>query len=154
MATDVDTGQSHSYSLASGTGDTHNSLFNISGSTLRANDASAMAPGTYSVRVKTSDGAGGTYQETFSITVVDNVAPSFDQSTPATANVNATSLDLSASLNEAGTLYYVVVADGASAPSAAQVRAGQDAGGSAALKAGSAAVSSGARTTSPNAMTF
>lgn len=144
--TDVDTGQSHSYSLVSGTGDTHNSLFNISGSTLRANDASAMAPGTYSVRVKTSDGAGGTYQETFSITVVDNVAPSFDQSTPATANVNATSLDLSASLNEAGTLYYVVVADGVSAPSAAQVRAGQDAGGSAALKAGSAAVSSGAFT--------
>lgn len=144
--TDVDTGQTHSYSLASGTGDTHNSLFNISGSTLRANDASTMAPGTYSVRVETSDGAGGTYQESFSITVNDNVAPVFDESTPSTANVNATSLDLSASLNEAGTLYYVVVADGASAPSAAQVRAGQDAGGSAALKAGSAAVSSGAFT--------
>lgn len=141
--TDVDTGQSHSYSLASGTGDTHNSLFNISGNSLRANDASTMAPGTYSVRVGTSDSAGGTYQETFSITVVDNVAPAFDESTPATANINATSLDLSASLNEAGMLYYVVVADGASAPSAAQVKAGLNASGSAALKAGSAAVSSG-----------
>ncbi|MBC9071577.1 DUF4347 domain-containing protein [Thauera sp. CAU 1555] len=144
--TDVDTGQTHSYSLVSGTGDTDNALFNISGATLRANDTSTMAPGTYSVRVQTDDGAGGTYQETFSITVVDNVAPGFDESTPATANLTATTLDLTASLNEAGTLYYVVVADGAAAPNAAQVRAGQDAGGSAAMKSGSAAVASGAFT--------
>ena len=72
---DVDSGQSHTYSLVSGTGDTNNASFNISGSTLRANDASSLVAGTYSVRVQTSDGAGGSYQKTLSITVADNVAP-------------------------------------------------------------------------------
>ena len=72
--TDADVGDTHTYSLVAGTGDTNNASFNISGSTLRANNSAALAAGTYSVRVQTSDGTA-TYAEAFTITVVDNVAP-------------------------------------------------------------------------------
>ena len=145
-STDPDPGSSFTYMLASGTGDTHNALFNISGNSLRANDAAAMAQGSYSVRLQTNDGIGGIYQESFTITVNDNVAPVFDETTPSTANLAATTLDLTASLNEAGTIYYVVVADGAGAPSAAQIKAGQNATGTAAFKSGNAGVAGGAFT--------
>ncbi len=74
-STDPDPGSNFTYTLVSGAGDTDNALFNISGATLRANDGSAMTPGTYSVRIQTDDGAGGTYQESFSITVNDDVPP-------------------------------------------------------------------------------
>ncbi|MCA1939658.1 MAG: DUF4347 domain-containing protein, partial [Caenispirillum bisanense] len=141
-------GPSATYTLVAGSGDTDNALFNISGTSLRANDAAALTPGTYSVRVQVSDGSGGTYAEAFSITVADNVAPVFDGA-PATANITTTGFDLSASLNESGTLYYVVVADGAAAPSASQIIAGQNASGAAALAAGSQVVS-----TTPFSHTF
>ncbi len=71
--------------------------------------------------------------------IVDTTPPTFDV-TPATSNITATTLDLSASLNEAGTIYYVVVANGASAPSVAQILAGQDSTGSSALKSGNGSV--------------
>ncbi|WED66275.1 YDG domain-containing protein [Synoicihabitans lomoniglobus] len=74
--TDSDSGDSHTYTLVSGTGATHNGSFNISGSTLRANDASALAAGDYAVRIQTDDGnSSGTYAEAFTITVSDDVAP-------------------------------------------------------------------------------
>lgn len=73
--TDPDTADTHSYSLVTGTGDTDNASFNINGDQLRANDAEALAAGTYSVRIQTTDSGGATYQETFTITVVDDVAP-------------------------------------------------------------------------------
>ena len=138
--TDVDSG-SFSYSLVSGTGDTDNSLFNIASGSLRANDAAALAAGSYSVRVQTSDGSGGTYDKIFTITVADNVAPVFDVA-PATANVTTDGFDITASLNEAGTVLYVIVPRNAAAPSVAQVLAGQDASGSAALGSGSQSVPS------------
>jgi hypothetical protein len=72
--TDADVGDTFTYTLVAGTGDTHNASFNISGSTLRANNAGALAAGNYSVRVQTSDGSA-TYAEAFTITVADNVAP-------------------------------------------------------------------------------
>ena len=72
---DTDAADSHSYSLVAGTGDTDNGSFNIAGDQLRANDAGALVAGTYSVRIQTQDSAGGTYSESFTITVVDDVAP-------------------------------------------------------------------------------
>lgn len=74
--TDADSGDTHTYSLVSGTGSTHNSLFNISGTSLRANNASTMSAGSYSIRIRTTDAEGATYEKAFTITVVDNVAPS------------------------------------------------------------------------------
>ncbi len=72
----------------------------------------------------------------------DTLAPTFDNSTPTISNLSTTALDLTVDINEAGTIYYVIVPDGAQAPTAAQVKAGTAAGGGAALKAGSQVVSS------------
>ncbi|MDN4165376.1 lamin tail domain-containing protein [Cytophagales bacterium LB-30] len=69
----------------------------------------------------------------------DLTAPVFS-STPAISNINSTGADLTVNINEAGTVYYVVVADGASAPSAEQVKAGTDAADAAATLAGNNAV--------------
>ncbi|NML24689.1 DUF4347 domain-containing protein, partial [Zoogloea dura] len=74
------------------------------------------------------------------IQVLD-VAPSFDVA-PAASNIAATGFDLSASLDEAGKIYYVVVASGATAPTAAEVKAGTASGGGAALASGDTTVGS------------
>ncbi|WP_226099209.1 putative Ig domain-containing protein [Dickeya oryzae] len=138
-ATDVDS-NSFTYTLVSGTGSTDNSLFSITGSTLKVNNAATMTPGTYSVRIQVSDGTD-TYQKVFSVTVSDDVRPTFDVA-PAATNISASGFDLSASLDEAGTIYYVIVADGASAPSVSQIIAGQNASGATAIGSGSHVVSS------------
>ena len=103
-------------------------------------------------RVYYSWDAGNTIQTGFnleSITIAgasttpagpsDTTPPTFDV-TPATSNVTATTLDLSASLDEAGKIYYVVVPDGATAPSVAQILAGLDSTGASALKSGNSDV--------------
>jgi hypothetical protein len=73
--TDADSGDSHTYTLVSGNGGSDNGAFNLAGSSLRANNASVLAAGNYSVRIQTDDGQGGTYSEAFTITVVDDIAP-------------------------------------------------------------------------------
>ncbi|RTL40027.1 MAG: DUF4347 domain-containing protein, partial [Rhodocyclaceae bacterium] len=72
---------------------------------------------------------------------VDRTAPSFDVAAAA-ASPTTTGFSLSASIDEAGTIYYVVVADGATAPTAAEVEAGTASGGGTALQSGSLAASS------------
>ncbi|WPZ10885.1 Ig-like domain-containing protein [Roseivirga spongicola] len=72
-STDADGGDTHTYSLVSGSGSTDNASFNISGSTLRT--GGALAAGTYDIRINTNDGTDD-FAEEFTITVVDNVAPS------------------------------------------------------------------------------
>ncbi len=138
--TDADGGDSHTYSLVSGAGDTNNGNFNISGSSLRANNATALSAGSYSVRVNTNDGTDD-FAKQFTITVVDNVAPVFD-STPVISSITGTGATLSADLDEDGTVYYVVVANGASAPSVAEVKAGTGNGGSGQLASGDFTTSS------------
>ncbi|MCP4712883.1 MAG: hypothetical protein GY869_30010, partial [Planctomycetes bacterium] len=73
---DVDTGDSHTYTLVSGTGDTNNSSFTITGSTLKTNALlNFEAKSSYSIRVQTDDGAA-TYAEAITITITDvNEAP-------------------------------------------------------------------------------
>ena len=61
---------SFSYSLVAGAGDTDNGSFNISGSNLRAYDAD-MAGGSYQIRIESNDGAGGTFEKRFTLTVAD-----------------------------------------------------------------------------------
>ena len=68
--TDADPGDTFTYALVAGTGDTDNASFNISGSNLRANNATTLGVGTYSVRIQTSDGVA-TYAEAFSIFVIE-----------------------------------------------------------------------------------
>ncbi len=107
-STDADTGQTHTYSLVAGNGsnDTGNASFNISGTTLRANDAAALAAGTYNLNVRTTDNGTGTltHDKAFTVTVVDNVAPtvtSIVRQTPASSPTNADSLTFRVTFNEA-----------------------------------------------------
>ncbi|MEQ9374251.1 MAG: DUF5018 domain-containing protein, partial [Imperialibacter sp.] len=70
--TDEDAGQSHLYSLVSGTGDGGNSSFAIDGNQLKtAATLDFETQDTYSVRVETDDQNGGTLEEVFVISVND-----------------------------------------------------------------------------------
>ena len=69
--TDSDSGDNHTYTLVSGTGDTDNSSFSISGANLLTNTAlDYETKNSYSVRIQTSDGTA-TYSKTFTISVND-----------------------------------------------------------------------------------
>lgn len=68
----------------------------------------------------------------------DTEAPTFSAA-PASANVLHTAFDITATLSENGNVYAVVVADGESAPTSSEVKAGTGSGGSGELATGSAA---------------
>ncbi|NVK53774.1 MAG: hypothetical protein HWD85_12635, partial [Flavobacteriaceae bacterium] len=82
-STDADGGDTHTYSLVSGSGDTHNSSFNISGTTLRS--SSALTAGTYNIRINTNDGTDD-FAKALTVTVVDNVAPTVTSVTSTKTN--------------------------------------------------------------------
>jgi hypothetical protein len=70
--TDSDVGDSFTYTLASGTGDADNASFNISGSSLRASVVfDYETKSNHSIRVRTTDSGGGTFEKVFTITVTD-----------------------------------------------------------------------------------
>ena len=69
---DADSGDTHTYTLVSGVGDTDNSSFNISGSSLRASVAfDYEVKSSYSVRVRSTDAAGAFVEKRFPITIND-----------------------------------------------------------------------------------
>ena len=70
--TDIDSGDTFTYSLVTGDGDTGNSLFEISGDQLLS-DASFNfeVQSSYSIRVRTTDLAGLSFEKVFTITVLD-----------------------------------------------------------------------------------
>ncbi len=76
-STDVDAGDTHTYELVAGTGDTDNASFAIVGSELRTAAAvNFETKSSYSVRVRSTDGDGLTFERTFTITATDvNEAP-------------------------------------------------------------------------------
>jgi hypothetical protein len=68
--TDADAGDSHTYSLVAGAGDTDNARVYITGAVVYANAAyDYEADQTLSIRVQTDDGNGGTYEEALTITI-------------------------------------------------------------------------------------
>ncbi|MEJ6794181.1 MAG: cadherin repeat domain-containing protein, partial [Flavobacteriales bacterium] len=70
--TDPDSGDTHTYTLVSGTGDTDNASFTISGANILTNtDLDYETKNSYSIRVRTTDAGGLTYEEAFTITVND-----------------------------------------------------------------------------------
>ena len=70
--TDVDVGDTHTYTLVSGTGSTDNASFNISGANLRNSIVFDYETKTsYSIRVRSTDSFGETYEEAFTINVTD-----------------------------------------------------------------------------------
>jgi len=88
--TDVDAGDPLSFALVTGVGDADNVSFSVSGGTL-----STVAPldfeggATRAVRLRVSDGRGGTFEQAFTIAVTDvNEAPSVIGITSATVPEN------------------------------------------------------------------
>lgn len=68
---DIDPEDTHTYTLVNGTGDTDNNLFSISENALKSNALfNFKEKSKYSVRVKTDDGHGGTYEKQFDIVVI------------------------------------------------------------------------------------
>jgi len=77
-ATDGDSGDTHTFTLVAGSGDTDNGSFNINGANLRLNASADYETKTsYSVRIQAVDGKGGLFQKEFTITVnnLNDIAP-------------------------------------------------------------------------------
>ena len=73
--TDADTGDSHTYTLVSGAGYTDNASFTVDGDSLKtASSFDYETQASYSILVQTDDGYGGTFQQTFTITVTDDTS--------------------------------------------------------------------------------
>jgi Ca2+-binding RTX toxin-like protein len=71
-STDPDTGDTFIYSLVSGTGATDNSAFTIDGNQLQINTSLDFeTKDSYSIRVRTTDQGGESYEETLTIDVID-----------------------------------------------------------------------------------
>ncbi|WP_205521234.1 putative Ig domain-containing protein, partial [Psychroflexus aurantiacus] len=98
--------------------------------------------GDHQVVLEASDGNGGTVTQSFTVTVNDITPPVFENSTPASSSITQSGFTLAVDLDEAGTAYYVVLADGATAPTAAEVKAGTASGGATAVTSGNEVVSS------------
>ena len=72
--TDVDSADTFTYELVVGTGDDNNASFNINGTSLRAGVAFDFeTKSSYTVRVRTTDSGGATFETTFTITVANVV---------------------------------------------------------------------------------
>jgi len=71
MTGDVNVDDTHSYSLVAGAGDADNTSFSIVGNQLRAATGFAGQAGTtFSIRLRTLDSSGRSYEESFTLTVV------------------------------------------------------------------------------------
>ena len=69
-ATDVDVGDTHTFSLVSGVGSTDNGHFTIVGNGLQLAVAAALADSAYSIRVRATDSLGATFDKVFTVLVM------------------------------------------------------------------------------------
>ncbi|MCE7996782.1 MAG: T9SS type A sorting domain-containing protein [Roseivirga sp.] len=91
--TEDDTGDTHTYALVSGTGDTDNASFTIAGDELKAAEAFDLeTKASYDIRIQTDDGRGGTFEKAFTITI-DNV-PEADLRITGNNDIPATPLGI------------------------------------------------------------
>ncbi|NCC36117.1 MAG: hypothetical protein EOM24_29500 [Chloroflexia bacterium] len=69
---DPDGDDNHTYSLVAGAGSTDNAAFSIAGNQLRTNAVfDYETKNSYTIRVRTTDGGGATFEQSFTITIVD-----------------------------------------------------------------------------------
>ena len=92
-ADDPDAGNTFTYTLVAGAGDTNNASFNISGSSLRiSNSPDYEAKSSYSVRIRVSDQGSLYFEKTFTIAVADlSDAPTDIALSASSVNENAVS---------------------------------------------------------------
>ncbi len=78
VSNDADVGDTHTYSLVTGQGDTDNALFQIAGNELRLGSSlNFETKSSYSVRVRSTDAGGLTFESILNITATNvNEAPS------------------------------------------------------------------------------
>jgi len=98
---------------------------------------------TTTITMTATDGAGNKNTCTFDVILPDNTAPVFENSTPSSSSITETGFILNTDIDEVGSIYYVVVADGATSPTSTEVKAGTGSGGSGQITSGNAAVASG-----------
>lgn len=86
--TDADLGDIHTYSFVAGSGSQDNSKFQIAGDRLQTRVAfNYNQQQDFTIRIETNDGFGGTYQDTFNISVTNsNDAPTDITLSPASFN--------------------------------------------------------------------
>jgi hypothetical protein len=101
--TDPDAGDTFTYTLVAGTGATDNASFNVSGASLRANDAAALATGSHSIRVRSTDAGGLWFEKAFTVTVTDNLGPTVSSVTgpPAATYRCGDTLEFTVKFNDA-----------------------------------------------------
>ncbi|GEM47077.1 ExeM/NucH family extracellular endonuclease [Deinococcus cellulosilyticus] len=89
-ASDPNSGDTFTYTLVSGTGDTDNASFDISGSSLVLKpSANFEAKSSYSVRVRVTDQGGLNYEKALTVSITDvNEAPTTISLNPGTINEN------------------------------------------------------------------
>ena len=119
--------------------------------TATATVASLAASTAYDVYIVAEDGSANLQASPVLVdvtTLLDATPPTFVSGFPSVSSITDSSFLLQVQLNEPGTAFLVVVADGASEPTAAQVVAGTDATGSTAVATGSVVVPTAATTTS------
>ena len=91
--TDPDSGDTFTYSLVAGTGDTDNGSFSIIGRSLQAGVAFDFeTKSSYSIRVRTTDSGGATFEKAFTITVTDVVEGTTFAGWSGGATLNAANL--------------------------------------------------------------
>lgn len=118
-AADINAGDSFTYSLVSGSGDSDNDSFEIIGSTLLAAASfDYEAQSSYSIRIKVTDSAGLTFEKSFTIAVVNvNEAPTdmalSSSSVSENAAVGATVGSLSALDPDEGEIFSYMLVSGA-----------------------------------------
>ena len=93
ITADADAGDSHTYSLVTGSGDTNNSDFQISGATLQT--SKVLAAGSYSILVKSTDSGSLACEKAFTI----NVFTSPSVTTNAASSKSATGATLNGTVN-------------------------------------------------------
>jgi mRNA-degrading endonuclease HigB of HigAB toxin-antitoxin module len=123
--TDLDIGDSFTYTLVSGTGSTDNASFNISGNNLRATASlNFEAKASYSVRIRTTDAASAFFEKAFTITVTNvNETPTnivlSDNSVADHQPVNTVVCTISSTDPDVGDVFtYTLVSGGGSADNA------------------------------------
>jgi RHS repeat-associated protein len=109
--------------------------------------ASGLDPSTsYDIYVVAEDSSGNLQTSTFKLEATtqppgpDNTPPSWTVGYPKTSAITQNGFDLLFNADENGTAYYVVLTDGATTPTADEVKAGKGSGGSAAEAFGSQAL--------------
>jgi hypothetical protein len=79
----------------------------------------------------------------------DTTPPEWTATWPQAGQLSPTSITVRAKTNEAGNVFYIVLPDGATAPSAAQVKAGTNSGNTPVLASGSLALTANIEATGP-----